>query len=69
VIGVNTALPIIAVIGEGHHQQIMMPPSLRLTERCDAVLRIGGSDGADQEVETFVKPGLPVFSAVDQIPA
>src|SRR5688572_22441586 len=69
VIGVNMALPIIAAIGEEHYRQIMMPLSLRLTERCDAVLRIGGpSDGADQEVETFVKRGLPVFRAVDQIP-
>jgi hypothetical protein len=69
VIGVNMALPMIATIGEEHYQQIMMPLSLRLTERCDAVLRIGGpSEGADQEVEMFVRRGLPVFRSVDQIP-
>lgn len=46
-----------------------MPLSLDLTERCDAILRIGGaSQGADQEVERFQRRGLPVFQAVEEIP-
>jgi hypothetical protein len=43
--------------------------SLSLTERCDAVLRIEGvSQGADDEVETFLARGLAVFRSVDEIP-
>jgi hypothetical protein len=69
VIGVNMALPIIATAGEESYEQIMMPLSLRLTERCDAVLRIGGtSKGADDEVERFMSRGLPVFKSSNEIP-
>jgi hypothetical protein len=48
----------------------MMPLALKLTERCDAVLRIEGvSQGADDEVETFLARGLAVFRSVDEIPS
>jgi hypothetical protein len=47
----------------------MMPLCLRLVERCDAVLRIGGaSEGAEIEVEQFRARGLPVFESIDDIP-
>ena len=69
VIGVNLALPIIETVGWDNYEQLMMPLSLALAERCDAVLRIGGiSKGADQEVEVFVQKGLPVFYKLDDIP-
>lgn len=68
VIGVNTALPVIEAAGEEHYEEIMMPISLALAERCDAILRIGGaSTGADQEVESFRKRGLPVFMSVEEV--
>jgi hypothetical protein len=70
VIGVNLALPIIEVAGAESFDEIMMPVSLAAAERCDAVLRIGGaSTGADEEVERFRERGLPVFCALDEIPA
>ena len=60
----NLALPVIESAGEEFYGQIMSALSLRLTERCDAVLRIeGASQGADDEVETFLARGLPVFRA------
>ena len=69
VIGVNAALPIIEVAGTEHFDRIMMPVSLALAERCDAVLRIGGaSTGADEEVAIFRSKGLPVFYSLDEIP-
>jgi hypothetical protein len=69
VIGVNLALPIIEVAGPESFDEIMMPLSLALAERCDAVLRIGGpSAGADEEVVRFRARGLPVFHALDEIP-
>ncbi len=69
VIGVNLGLPIIEAAGPESFDEIMMPVSLAVAERCDAVLRIGGpSGGADAEVERFRERGLPVFHALDEIP-
>jgi len=46
-----------------------MPLSLALAERCDAVLRIGGtSGGADKEVALIRDRGGRVFSGLDEIP-
>jgi len=69
VIGVNMALPVIAAAGDDAFEEVMMPLSLALAERCDAVLRIGGpSAGADAEVARFRAAGRPVFHAVEEIP-
>lgn len=74
IIGVNMALPIIAQAGQGKagtdaYNSIMMPLSISLAKRCDAVLRIGGpSQGADEEVEVFLQRGLPVFRSAEEIP-
>lgn len=68
VIGVNVALPIIEAVGHDKFEELMMPISLAMAERCDAVLRIGGpSTGADQEVEVFRKKGLPVYNRLEDI--
>lgn len=70
VIGVNMALPIIRTMGTEHFDEIMMPVSLALVDRCDACLRIGGpSNGADQEADRFRKQGKPVYGRLDAIPA
>lgn len=69
VIGVNMALPVIAAAGGGAHDEVMMPLSLALAERCDAVLRIGGpSAGADAEAARFAAAGKPVFRAIGEVP-
>ena len=70
VIGVNMALPIITVMGADRYDEIMMPVSLALVDRCDACLRIGGpSKGADDEMERFRAAGKPVYRRLDEIPA
>ncbi len=69
VIGVNNALPLIEQAGEARFDDLMMPISLALAERCDAVLRIGGaSTGADAEVERFRAAGKPVFTDLEELP-
>ncbi len=45
VIGVNMALPVIGVAGDDRFEEIMMPMYVTLAERCDAILRIGGTGG------------------------
>jgi hypothetical protein len=68
VIGVNMALPVIAA--GGGYDEVMMPLSLALADRCDACLRIGGfSAGADEEAERFRARGLPVYTQVEDVPA
>ena len=69
VIGVNMALPMIEAAGPERFEDIMMPVSLALAERCDAVLRIGGeSGGADQEVDRIRERGGRLFRSLDEIP-
>ena len=69
VIGVNMALPIIAAAEADVFDEVMMPLSFALAERCDAVLRLGGeSQGADQEVARFTQAGKQVFYALAHIP-
>jgi hypothetical protein len=69
IIGVNMALPMIDAAGHEHFTALMMPVSLALCERCDAVVRVGGpSVGADEEVDRFRAAGKPVYLSIDQVP-
>lgn len=69
IVGVNNALPLVKIAGDSSYDEIMMPICIPLTERCDAILRIGGkSEGADQEVEKFVQRRLPVYRNLDEVP-
>jgi hypothetical protein len=70
VIGVNMALPMIEAAGPESYEEIMMPLSLALAERCDACLRVGGpSAGADAETERFRMQGRPVYATLADVPA
>lgn len=68
IIGVNLALPVIQAAGPETYETIMMPLSLALADRCDAVLRIGGSSRglvgtcitASKRSPTFRAPSRPV---------
>lgn len=70
VIGVNMALPLIAVAAtDGAYEEVMLPLSLALAERCDACLRVGGaSAGADAEVARFLALGRPVYRRIEDVP-
>jgi hypothetical protein len=74
-IGEWVALPVLRGAGGGSvadpvAKRIMYPTAERLLEHCDAVLRLPGeSTGADQDVAIATARGLPVFHAVEDIPA
>ncbi|HEY8122616.1 MAG TPA: DUF4406 domain-containing protein [Myxococcota bacterium] len=69
IIGVNLALPVIRAAGDDAYDAIMMPLSLALAERCDAVLRVGGpSRGADDEVERVRARGGLIYRSVREVP-
>jgi len=69
IIGVNLALPMIEVAGPECFDEIMMPVSLAIADRCDAVLRVGGtSAGADEELERIRSAGGDVYLDVSEVP-
>lgn len=68
------ALPLVALagskqIGDAAFNEIFHPIAVRLLEKCDAVLRVGGaSAGADEMVRVGRSLGLRIFEALDEIP-
>ena len=70
IVAANLALPIIEAAGPGRYEEIMMPLSLSIAERCDAVLRVGGaSAGADEEVEIVRARGGAVYRSLEALPS
>lgn len=73
-IGEWLALPLLALagskqIGDDAFTEIFHPIAIRILERCDAVLRIGGpSTGADEMVRIGRSLGLHIYSSAAQIP-
>ncbi|MBO1336463.1 DUF4406 domain-containing protein [Streptomyces sp. VRA16 Mangrove soil] len=72
-IGEWVALPVLRSAGAGPTdplaEQVLYPTAERLLARCDAVLRLpGASAGADADVATALRRGLPVYHDVAEIP-
>ena len=74
VIGEWFALPLVHLagsrtIGDAPFNEIFHPIAVRLVERCDAILRVGGpSGGADEMVRVGRERGLAIYTELDQIP-
>jgi len=74
ILGEWIALPLIKeagseTIGDAIFNEIFHPIAIRLQDKLDAVLRIGGaSQGADEMVNQAQKKGLKVYYSLDEIP-
>jgi hypothetical protein len=68
VIGVNAALPVVEQANLSDPYEAIMDISLALAEKCDAVLLIAESPGANMERDVFIRKGLPVFLDLEEIP-
>jgi hypothetical protein len=74
IIGEWLALPLVDLagsecVGDEAFNEIFHPIAVRLLEKCDAVLRVGGpSAGADEMVRIGRQFGLEIYSALDEIP-
>ena len=74
VLGEWLALPLVELagstnVGDEVFNEIFHPIAVRLLEKCDAVLRVGGaSAGADEMVRIGRKFGLAVYTSVNEIP-
>lgn len=68
VIGVNVALPVIRYLNTTDWYQPMMNISLSVLERCDALLLLAESPGANRERDLILALGKPVFLSLEEIP-
>ena len=68
VIGVNASLYVADELPELDRKQVISDISFAVVERCDAILIIGTSPGADHERMIMEKKGLPVYYSADEIP-
>jgi hypothetical protein len=56
-------------IGDEAFTEVFHPVAIRLLEKCDAVLRVGGpSAGADEMVRVGSTLGLKIYGAPSEIP-
>ena len=68
VIGVNAALFVADKIQDVLRNKVINEISFAIVERCDAILMIGSSPGADKEREIIESKGYPVYNSIDEIP-
>jgi hypothetical protein len=68
VIGVNAALPVLDAAGLPFSHPWMMEISLALVARCDGLLLIASSPGADREAAAVAALGRPVWTDIAAIP-
>jgi hypothetical protein len=68
------ALPLVHLagsltVGDAAFNEIFHPIAMRLLQKCDAVLRVGGpSAGADEMVRIGRELGLKIYSRIEGIP-
>ena len=74
ILGEWLALPLVRLgksihIGDDVFNEVFHPIAIRLLEKCDAVLRVGGpSAGADEMVRVGRNLGLAIYTALAQVP-
>jgi hypothetical protein len=67
-IGVNAALPVVEGLDGAERYEAIMAISLALVDRCDAILMIGESPGANRERDLVAAKGLPLYGSVEEVP-
>jgi hypothetical protein len=74
ILGEWLALPLVALagsrkIGDEAFNEVFHPIAVRLLEKCDGVLRVGGpSMGADEMVRVGRSLGLHIYNGIQEIP-
>lgn len=67
-IGVNAALAIVDKAGNGvDRYQAIMDISLVVIDRCEALLLLAESPGANRERDHVLAKGLPVYTRIEEI--
>jgi hypothetical protein len=74
ILGEWLALPLVELcgskkVGDDAFKEVFHPIAVRLLEKCDAVLRVGGaSSGADEMVRVGRSLGLAIYTSLAEIP-
>jgi hypothetical protein len=68
VIGVDAALPVVEMLDGEDRYEAIMKISMAVVERCDALLIIAESPGANRERDLIAALGRPVYRSVEEIP-
>jgi hypothetical protein len=74
ILGEWLALPLVALggsrkLGDEVFNEVFHPIAVRLLEKCDAVLRVGGSSaGADEMVRVGQTLGLKIYNTLAEVP-
>lgn len=68
IIGMNAALPIVSIANIEDKYKATMDISLAVIDKCDAILMIGESPGANKERDLVMAKGFPVYYSIEEIP-
>jgi len=68
VIGVNAALPVVEKLEVNDKYKVLMDISLAIVDKCDALLLIGESPGANKERDLILSKKKPVYYNIDEVP-
>lgn len=71
-IGVNAALPVIQQLSDKSEidkYEAIMKISLAVIDKCEALLLIGESPGANRERDLILAKGLKVYYSIDEVPS
>jgi hypothetical protein len=67
-IGVNAALPVVEKANVADKYKAMMDISMAVIDKCEALLLIAESPGANRERDWVLAKGLPVYYSLEEIP-
>ena len=67
-IGVNAALPIVSKSKITNKYKAIMDISLTVIDKCEGLLLLAESPGANKERDLILSKGLPVYRNIEEIP-
>lgn len=68
-IGINAALPVVNASNISDRYKAIMDISLAVIDKCEVLLLIGESRGANMERDLILSKGLPVYYNLEEVPA
>jgi hypothetical protein len=67
-IGVNAAIPVVEKANVADRYKAIMDISLAVIDKCEGILMIGESPGANKERDLVLSKGLPVYYSIEEVP-
>lgn len=67
-IGINAALPVVNLSETADRYKALMDISLAVIDRCEALLLLAESPGANKERDLILAKGLPVYTSLESVP-